>query len=114
MFLLGEGVREALLAMGVAAVLALAIVWLSFGGSSAESARDYEECVELAQARASGDELTGMVNGCGARFAGRRKVDGGYTSSGEALVKHVEHCRLETHARFFDLFVEGCLFGVLQ
>lgn len=75
----GDGVREALLAMGVAAVLALAIVWLSFGGSSADSARDYEECVELAQARTSGDDLTAMINGCGARFAGRRKVDGGYS-----------------------------------
>jgi uncharacterized 2Fe-2S/4Fe-4S cluster protein (DUF4445 family) len=32
----------------------------------------------------------------------------------EALVKGVEHCRLETHPQFFDLFVEGCLFGVLQ
>ena len=72
--------REALLAVGVAAVLALAIVWLGFGGSSTESARDYEECVELAQARQSpGDELNGMMNACGARFAGRRKADGGYT-----------------------------------
>ena len=80
MFRLGEGVREALLAVGVAAVLALAIVWLGFGGSSTESARDYEECVELAQARHSpGDELNGMMNACGARFAGRRKADGGYT-----------------------------------
>jgi hypothetical protein len=80
MFRLGEGVREALLAIGVAAVLALAIVWLGFGGPSTESARDYEECVELAQARQSpGDELNGMMNACGARFAGRRKADGGYT-----------------------------------
>jgi uncharacterized 2Fe-2S/4Fe-4S cluster protein (DUF4445 family) len=28
----------------------------------------------------------------------------------EALVKRVEHCRLETHPRFFDYFVEGCQF----
>jgi len=28
----------------------------------------------------------------------------------EALVGRVEHCRLETHARFFDFFVEGCQF----
>ncbi len=28
----------------------------------------------------------------------------------EALVKRVEHCRLETHPRFFDFFVEGCQF----
>jgi uncharacterized 2Fe-2S/4Fe-4S cluster protein (DUF4445 family) len=28
----------------------------------------------------------------------------------EQLVKQVEHCRLETHPRFFDFFVEGCQF----
>jgi uncharacterized 2Fe-2S/4Fe-4S cluster protein (DUF4445 family) len=28
----------------------------------------------------------------------------------EALVKKVEHCRLETHPRFFDFFVDGCQF----
>jgi uncharacterized 2Fe-2S/4Fe-4S cluster protein (DUF4445 family) len=28
----------------------------------------------------------------------------------EAMVKRVEHCRLETHPRFFDFFVEGCQF----
>lgn len=28
----------------------------------------------------------------------------------EALVKRVEHCRLETHPDFFDFFVDGCQF----
>jgi uncharacterized 2Fe-2S/4Fe-4S cluster protein (DUF4445 family) len=28
----------------------------------------------------------------------------------EALVRQVEHCRLETHPKFFDFFVDGCLF----
>jgi uncharacterized 2Fe-2S/4Fe-4S cluster protein (DUF4445 family) len=28
----------------------------------------------------------------------------------EELVRRVEHCRLETHPRFFDFFVDGCLF----
>ena len=28
----------------------------------------------------------------------------------EALVRRVEHCRLETHPEFFDFFVEGCQF----
>ncbi len=28
----------------------------------------------------------------------------------ETLVKRVTHCRLETHPRFFDYFVEGCQF----
>ena len=31
----------------------------------------------------------------------------------EALVRRVEHCRLETHPRFFDFFVEGCQFQPL-
>ena len=29
----------------------------------------------------------------------------------EALVKRVQHCRLETHPHFFDIFVEGCQFS---
>jgi uncharacterized 2Fe-2S/4Fe-4S cluster protein (DUF4445 family) len=32
----------------------------------------------------------------------------------EDLVRRVEHCRLETHPRFFDYFVEGCQFRPLQ
>jgi uncharacterized 2Fe-2S/4Fe-4S cluster protein (DUF4445 family) len=28
----------------------------------------------------------------------------------EALVRRVEHCRLETHPHFFDFFVDGCQF----
>jgi uncharacterized 2Fe-2S/4Fe-4S cluster protein (DUF4445 family) len=28
----------------------------------------------------------------------------------ERIVRRVEHCRLETHPRFFDFFVEGCQF----
>jgi len=32
----------------------------------------------------------------------------------EQLVKRVEHCRLETHPRFFDFFVEGCQFKPLE
>jgi uncharacterized 2Fe-2S/4Fe-4S cluster protein (DUF4445 family) len=32
----------------------------------------------------------------------------------EQLVKKVEHCRLETHPRFFDFFVEGCQFKPIQ
>jgi uncharacterized 2Fe-2S/4Fe-4S cluster protein (DUF4445 family) len=31
----------------------------------------------------------------------------------EEMVKHVEHCRLETHPQFFDFFVEGCQFKPL-
>jgi uncharacterized 2Fe-2S/4Fe-4S cluster protein (DUF4445 family) len=32
----------------------------------------------------------------------------------EALVKKVEHCRLETHPGFFDFFVDGCQFRPAQ
>jgi uncharacterized 2Fe-2S/4Fe-4S cluster protein (DUF4445 family) len=32
----------------------------------------------------------------------------------EQLVRRVEHCRLETHPRFFDFFVEGCLFKPME
>ena len=32
----------------------------------------------------------------------------------EALVARVEHCRLETHPRFFDFFVEGCQFKPVE
>jgi uncharacterized 2Fe-2S/4Fe-4S cluster protein (DUF4445 family) len=31
----------------------------------------------------------------------------------EDLVKRVTHCRLETHPRFFDYFVDGCQFHPL-
>jgi uncharacterized 2Fe-2S/4Fe-4S cluster protein (DUF4445 family) len=32
----------------------------------------------------------------------------------EALVRGVEHCRLETHPDFFDFFVEGCQFKPVE
>ncbi len=32
----------------------------------------------------------------------------------EMLVKKVEHCRLETHPRFFDFFVQGCQFKPVE
>ena len=32
----------------------------------------------------------------------------------EALVRRVRHCRLETHPRFFDVFVEGCQFAPVE
>jgi uncharacterized 2Fe-2S/4Fe-4S cluster protein (DUF4445 family) len=32
----------------------------------------------------------------------------------EQLVRRVEHCRLETHPRFFDFFVEGCQFKSVE
>ncbi len=32
----------------------------------------------------------------------------------ESLVKRIDHCRLETHPRFFDFFVDGCQFRPLE
>ncbi len=32
----------------------------------------------------------------------------------EAMVRRVEHCRLETHPDFFDFFVEGCQFKPVE
>jgi len=32
----------------------------------------------------------------------------------EALVKRIEHCRLETHPGFFDFFVDGCQFRPVE
>ena len=32
----------------------------------------------------------------------------------EALVKRIEHCRLETHPEFFDFFVDGCQFRPVE
>jgi uncharacterized 2Fe-2S/4Fe-4S cluster protein (DUF4445 family) len=32
----------------------------------------------------------------------------------EALVRRVEHCRLETHPQFFDFFVDGCQFKPVE
>src|SRR5207302_7650690 len=32
----------------------------------------------------------------------------------EELVKRVEFCRLETHPQFFDFFVEGCQFKLVE
>jgi uncharacterized 2Fe-2S/4Fe-4S cluster protein (DUF4445 family) len=32
----------------------------------------------------------------------------------EALVKRIEHCRLETHPGFFDFFVDGCQFRPIE
>ena len=32
----------------------------------------------------------------------------------EQLARRVEHCRLETHPKFFDFFVDGCLFKPVE
>jgi hypothetical protein len=78
----GNGVPAWLFAVAAAAVIALVIVWLEFGGSSSpELARDYEDCVERAEVQgASREELNSQLGACSARFAGRRKAEGsGYS-----------------------------------
>ena len=64
-----------------AALLVLPLVlWPLLRDSSPELARDFEECVELVQAKGgSSEESRASMTGCNARFAGRRKADGGYT-----------------------------------
>jgi len=81
MFRLGSHERIWLAAAAaVAASIAIVVVWLLPGGASPDLARDYEDCVERAQAQGlTGDEASNLIAGCGARFAGRRKPDGGYT-----------------------------------
>jgi hypothetical protein len=82
MFHFGNSVAAWLSAVAAAATVALAVVWLEFGGaSSTDYARDYEDCVERLQTLGMADEEhNSALTGCSARFAGRRKADGsGYT-----------------------------------
>ena len=81
MFRLGFGTREWMISIAAAALVALGIVLAEYGGwSSVELARDYEDCVDRVQSRSlASEEASGLIAGCGARFAGRRKPDGGYS-----------------------------------
>jgi hypothetical protein len=80
MLYLDYGTRVVAAAVTAAAVVALAVVWLFSGGSSPDLARDYEDCVERMQAQSlPAEELNSGLAGCGARFAGRRKPEGGYS-----------------------------------
>lgn len=80
MFRFENGMREWLLAIAAAVLVALAFVWLEFSPSSPETATDFEDCVERVQANGAPTEETGgMLAGCNARFAGRRKPGGGYS-----------------------------------
>jgi hypothetical protein len=80
MFHLGIGARGWTLSIAGAMAVAVAIVVAEYGGSSVESARDYEDCVERAQSKnLAGEEGGNLIAACGARFAGRRKAEGGYS-----------------------------------
>jgi hypothetical protein len=80
MFHLDYGARVSAAVVAAAAFVALTVVWLFSGGSSPDLARDYEDCVERMQAlNLAGEEMNGGLAGCGARFAGRRNAEGGYS-----------------------------------
>jgi hypothetical protein len=85
--LLVGGAKRYLIAFAAVLAVILAVAALSLRGSSPESARDFEECVEALRAnssadrsnQSSGEERGAAMAGCSARFAGRRKPGGGYT-----------------------------------
>jgi hypothetical protein len=61
-------------------LLAFIVLWLGFGGSQPQPARDFEECVEQVHATSPPNDGVGaLMTDCNARFAGRRKAAGGYT-----------------------------------
>ena len=56
-----------------------ATAWIRYGNSGPHVAKDYEDCAEEAQANAASRADSNLIIHCGERFAGRRKVGGGYT-----------------------------------
>ena len=56
-----------------------ATAWIRYGNSGPHVAKDYEDCAEEAQANAASRADSKLIIHCGERFAGRRKVGGGYT-----------------------------------
>src|SRR5690348_13108141 len=62
----------------IVAVTALAIAALKLTDPLSSLARDFEECAEWSARIFPGAERVARIMDCGARFAGRRKTDGGY------------------------------------
>jgi hypothetical protein len=62
----------------IVAATALVIATIRLSVPSSPVARDFEECAEWAQKISLGTERVARIMDCGARFAGRRKVGGGY------------------------------------
>ena len=62
----------------VVAVVVLVIFAVKLSVPSSPAARDFEECAEWTRKMFGGDERVARIMDCGARFAGRRKVGGGY------------------------------------
>ena len=67
------------LAMASLGLLVGATAWIRYGNSGPHVAKDYEDCAEEAQANAASRADSNLIIHCGERFAGRRKVGGGYT-----------------------------------
>jgi hypothetical protein len=63
----------------IVAVTAVVIATIRLSVPSFPVARDFEECAEWAQKFSPGTERAARIMDCGARFAGRRRVGGGYT-----------------------------------
>jgi hypothetical protein len=61
------------------AVTALVIASLRLSVPLSSMGRDFEECTEWSRKMFPGAERVARIMDCGARFAGRRKVGGGYT-----------------------------------
>ncbi len=74
------GAQKRLRASIALALLALGLFWLGFRVPPLQPARDFEECIEQAEAGTRADDERGaLMTDCNARFAGRRKAAGGYT-----------------------------------
>jgi hypothetical protein len=70
----------ALVALALFALVAVVALWLGFYQSSPQLARDFEECIEQAEATPSTDDARrALMTGCNAGFTGRRKPGGGYS-----------------------------------
>jgi hypothetical protein len=84
-----DDAKTRMVALIVLGLLALVAAGLSLGfyfhGSAPEAARDFEECVEAIHSGAPQASLpfseaqNGSMMDCNARFAGRRKSNGGYS-----------------------------------
>ena len=68
------------LAMASLALLVGAGAWIAYDNSGPHIPKDYEDCAEQAEANAaSRADYSKLLTHCGERFAGRRKLGGGYT-----------------------------------
>jgi hypothetical protein len=74
------GAKQRLVAAIVLVLVALPLAWLGIHGWPEQTAADFEECAEQVEAKPASDgERKALMTGCNARFAGRRKVGGGYS-----------------------------------